>query len=403
SELLDYLAWQFMEKGWSIKNLHRLIMLSSVYQQSSEDYTPGAQIDSNNSLLWKMNRQRLDFEELRDSILSISGQLDLSIGGRPVNIVDEPFSQRRAVYGYIDRQNLPGLFRTFDFASPDTTSPQRFSTTVPQQALFLMNSPFVMAQVQSLTTNKMFQNISTTPARVQYLYQKIYQRAPAPDELQAAEKFLKTQTTLASPNKTAPIWQYGYGHFDQEKKVVKFSALSCFTNNQWQASETFPDPRFGHLMLNPTAGHPGNRLEHSAIRRWTSPGAATIKIEGTLVHLSDKGDGVLGRIVSSRPGELGHWIAQNGETKTVVAQCEVQRGDTIDFIVEMRTNSNSDTFQWAPLVSILKTTDEGAPLKRKTWSAQNDFEGPPKKKELLNSWGQYAQILLLSNEFNFID
>src|SRR5712672_3432201 len=97
-----------------------------------------------------MNRGRLDFEALRDTLLMVSGKIDLTVEGRPVDLIAEPFTTRRTIYGTVERQNLPGLFRTFDFASPDTTSPQRFSTTVPQQALFLMNSPFVVQQVTAL-------------------------------------------------------------------------------------------------------------------------------------------------------------------------------------------------------------------------------------------------------------
>src|SRR5439155_19785445 len=96
--------------------------------------------DPENRLLWKMNRQRLDFEEMRDSLLVVSGKLDLAEGSHAVDIIGEPPSPRRTVYGFVERQNLPNMFRAFDFASPDPTSPQRFATTVPQQALFLMNS-----------------------------------------------------------------------------------------------------------------------------------------------------------------------------------------------------------------------------------------------------------------------
>jgi len=98
-----------------------------------------------------MNRRRLDFEAMRDTMLAMAGKLDVStMGGHAVDIVGTNYSTRRTVYGFIDRQNLPGLFRTFDFASPDTTSPQRFNTTVPQQALFLLNSPFAVDQTRNL-------------------------------------------------------------------------------------------------------------------------------------------------------------------------------------------------------------------------------------------------------------
>src|SRR5262249_37221745 len=145
-----HLAWSFMENGWSLKKLHKSILLSATYQQSSEGEARFALADSENRLLWRMNRRRLDFEALRDSVLFVAGRLDLTRGGQAIDIFNPPFATRRTLYGFIDRQNLPGLLRTFDFASPDTSTPQRHVTTVPQQALFLMNSPFVQEQVRHL-------------------------------------------------------------------------------------------------------------------------------------------------------------------------------------------------------------------------------------------------------------
>ncbi|MEP6663393.1 MAG: DUF1553 domain-containing protein, partial [Verrucomicrobiota bacterium] len=361
------------------------------------------QVDPENKLLWKMNRQRMDFEELHDSLLAVANKLELNEGGQPVDIVSEPFAKRRAVYGYIDRQNLPGLFRTFDFANPDTTSPQRFFTTVPQQALFLLNSGFVVDQAKGLGTNGDFEKQERDEDRVVFLYEKIYQRAPSKDELKAAEKFLKTQTIIASNSFTPPIWQYGFGEIDDDKKMVRFSPLTYFTNNQWHASGKYPDPELGYVMLGPVDGHPGSSHAHSAIRRWTSPFDGTIKIDGTLIHPADHGDGVKGIIFSNRRGELGSWMAQNGNSKTVVEEFGVKRGETIDFMVDMRANANSDSFQWSPNISVVKVEYGTVPPTRNNWSAQNDFDGPVKKKESLSAWEKYAQVLLLSNEFIFID
>ena len=100
-------------------------------------------IDPENRLLWRANRRRLDLESLRDSLLLAAGRLDQTIGGPSVQLTTEPFATRRAVYGFIERQNLPAFFRTFDFANPNTHTPERPQTVAPQQALFLMNSPFV--------------------------------------------------------------------------------------------------------------------------------------------------------------------------------------------------------------------------------------------------------------------
>ena len=149
-ELLDYLASEFIASGWSIKSLHRRIMLSSTYQQRSDPRSAELERDPENRLLWRFNRQRLDFEAMRDSLLAVSGALDPAIGGPATPITEPPFSARRTIYGFIDRQNLDGLYRAFDFAVPDATSPRRFVTTVPQQALFLMNSPFLHEQARRL-------------------------------------------------------------------------------------------------------------------------------------------------------------------------------------------------------------------------------------------------------------
>src|SRR4029434_118724 len=129
---------------------HRLILLSATWQQGSDIRADAAEKDPENRLLWRQNRKRLDFEATRDSLLVSAGQLDSKIGGKSVDIVSAPYSKRRAVYASIDRQNLPGLFRTFDFPSPDVSNPQRFVTTVPQQALFMLNSPFVVEQARAL-------------------------------------------------------------------------------------------------------------------------------------------------------------------------------------------------------------------------------------------------------------
>ena len=189
-ELLDWLAATFVENGWSLKKLHRLIMLSRVYRQQSADTPSGKRLDVDNRLLWKMNRQRLDFESLRDSLLAVAGRLDLRAGGPAVNIVGAPFSRRRSVYGFIDRQNLPGLFRTFDLASPDAHTPMRHTTTVPQQALFLMNSPFLVEQARALVARPDVAGLSGTEQRIGRLHRLLYGREPEAEETALGVRFV---------------------------------------------------------------------------------------------------------------------------------------------------------------------------------------------------------------------
>jgi hypothetical protein len=189
-DLLDYLAGTFVRGGWSIKALHRLIMLSSTYQQRSDNLSEGLARDPQNQLLWKYNRRRLDFEATRDTLVAVAGRLDGTMGGRSVSRPSTPLSARRTVYGFIDRQNLDGLFRTFDFASPDATSPRRYITTVPQQALYLMNNGFVIDQARALASR--VASASDDPeARIRQLYALLFGRAPEARELALGVAFTR--------------------------------------------------------------------------------------------------------------------------------------------------------------------------------------------------------------------
>ena len=148
-ELLDWLAATFVENKWSLKSLHKLIVMSAAYRQSSLNNPRSAEIDPDNRLLWRYNLRRMDFEELHDSLLAITGELDRKHGGKPVPIGSQAFAKRRAVYTMIDRTNPPELLTQFDFPSPDVSSGRRYETLVPQQALFLMNSPMVIETARS--------------------------------------------------------------------------------------------------------------------------------------------------------------------------------------------------------------------------------------------------------------
>lgn len=190
-ELLDYLATYLMEQGWSLKQLHRLLMLSRVYQMSSRTVKEYEEKDPTNRLLWRANVRRLDFESLRDTLLVISGKLDRSMGGHPVNLADEPYSMRRSVYGYVDRGDLPDLLTCFDFSNPQMPNSKRNSTIVPQQALFLMNSPMVIDVASLVMDRPEVQRAANDVERVQRLYRVILQRTPTAEETREALQFIR--------------------------------------------------------------------------------------------------------------------------------------------------------------------------------------------------------------------
>jgi mono/diheme cytochrome c family protein len=209
-ELLDYLAATFVENGWSIKKLHRLILLSNTYQQASDHNERAAALDPDNRLLWHMNRQRLEFEPLRDALLAASGHLDMTMGG-PGDDITKSTARRRTVYGFVERQNLPGVFRTFDFASPDASTAQRYTTTVPQQALFLMNSAFPVEQAKQFVTRNDVTVLKTDVERINRLHRIAYGRPADKEEIELGLKFLAAAKAEArgEGSKLTPWEQYG--------------------------------------------------------------------------------------------------------------------------------------------------------------------------------------------------
>jgi hypothetical protein len=426
-ELLDWLALRFVENGWSLKKLHKLILTSAAWQQRSDDIAAYKEKDPDNRFVWKCSRQRLDFEAMRDSVLAVSGQIDLTMGGRSVELSENPtakkkmqaetiintvgdptqetYARRRSVYLFIDRQNLPNTFRAFDFASPDTHSPQRYTTTVPQQALFLMNSPFITEQVGALVKRPEIDGEKDMDARVKKLYRVLFARTPAADELAIARKYLEVELKREGPVAAGPsVWQYGYGKYDETaKKVVDFKPLPHFTGMAWQGGPKLPDPKLGWVLLTAEGGHPANSAIGAAIRRWTAPHDGAISVSGILGHHQKEGDGVRARIVSSQDGELASWTAHNTEAETKMSRIEVKKGDTIDFVVDCRGDENSDSFVWAPVIRLVEAPGNAAGGTQE-WSAAAEFRGPEAKPhKMLTAWERYAQVLMLSNEFMFVD
>jgi len=193
-ELLDWLATRFVEEDWSMKALVRRIVSSETWRQSSlgpDD--PAArdralELDPGNRLLWHMTPRRLGYEEFRDAMTAVSVGLDPALGGKPVEALTPPFSQRRALYGRIDRQFVPGVLRVFDFANPDLHIPRRNETTVPQQALFFLNHPFVLERSRALA--KASEGAGAPPERVRELFRRALQREASDEEINEALAFV---------------------------------------------------------------------------------------------------------------------------------------------------------------------------------------------------------------------
>jgi cytochrome c553 len=186
-ELLDYLAARFVSGAWSMKKLHREIMLTSTYQLSSAHSARNFTADPDNRLLWRATRRRLDAESLRDAMLFVSGDLELKDGGPPIPIADEK-NHRRTVYGFVSRRKLDPMLALFDFPNPIATSEQRIPTNVPLQRLYFMNSPAVAREAKALAANLPG---ADDRAKIQTAYLRLYGRAATAEEIKLGLDFLR--------------------------------------------------------------------------------------------------------------------------------------------------------------------------------------------------------------------
>ncbi len=190
-ELLDWLTCEFIDGGWSLKSLHKRIMTSATYQRSSTFEEQSFKIDSDNRWLWRMNPRRMDVEIWRDSLLSVTGDLDASLTGPSFNKVTE--SKRRTLYAKVSRNGdvfeSDSFLRRFDFPLMRATVEQRPNSIVPQQFLFLMNSDFMVQRAKSLVAR--IQSYSPSDeARIRQAYELLYSRSPETVELKMGLAFL---------------------------------------------------------------------------------------------------------------------------------------------------------------------------------------------------------------------
>jgi len=184
-ELLDTLASEFMEQGWSLKKLHKQILMSATYALSAEPVEANLTQDPDNRFFWRANRRRVDAETLRDSLLFAAGELDSAPAEKALMLDDEK-NLKRTVYGFISRRKVDGTLALFDFPNPQATSESRMSTLVPPQRLFLMNSPFVEQRARALASRL----TGTDEEKVKQAYRILFSRDPDATELKLALQFL---------------------------------------------------------------------------------------------------------------------------------------------------------------------------------------------------------------------
>ncbi|MCB1235064.1 MAG: DUF1553 domain-containing protein, partial [Verrucomicrobiae bacterium] len=390
---------------WSIKKLNRLILASETWRQSSSHPRADsyAGVDGDNRLLWRQNRRRMDFEQMRDSMIAVTGQLDRTLGGRCVEILQPPYSNRRTVYAFIDRQNLDPTFRNFDFSNPQQHTGQRPVTSIPMQGLFSLNSPFVQDKAKKLADLPPVRGAADDRARAAALHRAVLTRDAGPRDLELAEAFVRDFRAGGGPllkRQTVTEWEYGYGSVDETTGEAAFTAYSHWTGDRWQVGAAFPlkdDPR-SYLSAGPNgSSHPGYTDKECSIYRWTAPRDLTIRVSGPVERAAvGKGTGLGLRVAVSGQGiVLKTTLPATEKQKAVtVDKLTVKAGDTVDFVADPLENNNSfDSYNWRPEIADLGGS-------RDRWSQTAQFSGPA---DFMNEWEAYAQALLGTNDFLFVD
>ena len=407
--LLDYLAATFVEEGWSLKKLHRLILNSRAYQQSCQTSPEKDLKDPENSLLSRMNRRRMDYETMRDSMLQASHSLEgAKMGSRAIPLNAADVDTYRTIYLFVDRYEQATVPAMFDFANPDSHSPARFVTTVPQQTLFLMNSPFIRTNAEKLATKLPIEGSTVDAKTIKSLYNQVLLRDPKLDEADLAKRFLNDSQTLQQD--AAVVWHYGSASVTKDEKgVVSVDDFTEFTNfskfgtgHRWAHGAKIPDPKWHFCFWGSTGGHAGDG-DTAPTARWTSPFSGDIRISGKLKRPSDQGNGVHGWVINSRTGGLFDvHVDPKGSKEMLVEKTSVKKGDIITFAVTSENDTNSDSYEWVPIIERI-----AGGSRTLVTNAEKDFCGPDHwpmgRPRPQSSLAQLVQVLMMSNEFQFID
>ena len=186
-ELLEYLAAEFVNHGWDLKWLHREILLSSTYRQSTAFREDANAVDPANHLLWRANRRRLDIEMWRDATLAVCGKLNLQMGG-PSQSIDDLTNVRRTIYVKVEREELNPMLRMHDFPEASSHSPRREPTTTPLQQLFVLNSAWM--EEQSAALYERLKLLGDDDQKLSECYRLLFAREPTSQEVSLAKQFV---------------------------------------------------------------------------------------------------------------------------------------------------------------------------------------------------------------------
>jgi len=397
-DLHNYLSTWFMENGWSIKKLNKLIVMSSTYRQDSLPEAKKLTIDPYNQYYWRMNLQRIKFEELRDTILYIGGSLNTNRQLQSIDLVtinNDGYADIRSIYGLIDRGRLPEVFTTFDFATPEMTTGKRFNTTVPKQALFLMNNPMVIEQVRNLVNRPEFIGKMSEEEKVKMLYNICYQRNPNDLEIKVAKRFI---TEAKQQDRGDYRREYNWSYGVKTSIGGELNEFKYFYNGKYKTIDSkvkMTNPPY----LSVDKGMPINYMGSYTVRRWTCSAEGEYQIQNLVKLIKPNYDGINYVVVVNGKVHTQNNVKQQYQQN--IDKLSFKVGDVVDFMISCNKNIVGDEYTIDISIVQVKDMDSLIPL---TWNSKKDFKGPVRDidKEL-NSWERYAHILLMSNEMIFIN
>jgi hypothetical protein len=399
--LLDYLAIRFNESGGSLKDLHRLILSSKAFRLSADGARANARIDEANSLFWKWNRRRSDFEALRDSLLATSGSLVSSgTGGRSVSIDSENSDSRRSLYAFVDRYALATTFVSFDLPHPDQHAPKRIETSIPQQALYLLNSPLLIRQAEKLAASPDFQSLPDDAARIHFIYDRIYQRQPTEAELADMTQWLAAVDPADYAPRLAGAWEVRYAR-DTDGVLSEEQNFPMFHENSWRTGTELAKAPIRFLNVGAQFGHTADGF--SPIIRWRAHSSGQVKLDGEIKRTQKDGTRLEWKIFHNGRDIATTALGSNQTTPITSEWLDVTAGSTVDFVLRAPEPVNNCSTSWTLSMTGRENPDSHP---RELGNFKDQFpknNNPPPTLKPSSPWADIIQMLWASNEFNFIE
>ena len=400
--LMDWLALEFARSGGSTKQLQRTLLTSRAFRVSVSGAAGNAGVDEGNTTFWKWNRRRADFESMRDRMLMTSGSLEVGMrGGRSVKLDEPAADARRSVYAFVDRFELPGTFVSFDLPHPDHHSAGRIETTVPQQALFFLNSPLLLRQAAKLAESPELAAIKDEAGRIGWIYERLLQRAPASGESEMVKRWLAAADPADYQPRLGGYWEILHGQ-DLDGVPSGLRPLPMFDAGQWKTGKDLATAPIPYLHAGANGAHPAPG--YALVARWLATGAGEVRLVGDLDRRAKQGDTLAWEIrgPNNAVGASGR-LAAPQKTSLESSWVAVKAGEHVDFVLRAPEGANSGSTAW-DLRVVGRETPEAEEMD--LGSLRRDFPTPGSVRPSMaagDPWADLIQMLWASNDFNFIE